>query len=123
MKTGRYLKIEGRERRHKRIRKKIVGTAARPRLSVYKSVKHMYAQIIDDIKANTILSVSTLSPDLKGKVKTGGNVASAALLGDLVGEKALAKGVKEVVFDRAGYKYHGRVKALADAARKKGLVF
>jgi large subunit ribosomal protein L18 len=95
------------------------GTAARPRLNVYRSLNHIYAQVIDDSKGETILSASTLS----AKVKTGGKVAAAKEVGKLVAERALEKGIKKVVFDRGGYLYHGRIKALADAAREAGLEF
>ena len=118
-----WLTIEGRDRRHKRIRKNISGTPEKPRLCVYRSLNHMYAQLIDDIKGSTILTVSSNTADFKEKMKAAGNVKAAALVGDLVAERARAKGITKVVFDRGGYKYHGRVKALAEAARKKGLVF
>lgn len=119
-----WLKIEGREKRHKRIRKKIVGTKERPRLSIRRSINHLYAQIIDDTAAKTLVSLSTLSPDLRSKLaKSAGNVKGASLLGAVLAEKCKKEGVTKVVFDRAGYLYHGRVKALADAARKGGLSF
>jgi large subunit ribosomal protein L18 len=95
------------------------GTAERPRLNVYRSLNHIYAQIIDDAKGETLLSASTLA----AKAKTGGNVAAAKEVGKLVAERAIEKGIKKVVFDRGGYLYHGRVKALADAAREAGLEF
>jgi large subunit ribosomal protein L18 len=95
------------------------GTAVRPRLNVYRSLNHIYAQIIDDAKGETILSASTLS----AKLKAGGNVAAAKEVGKLVAERAIEKGIKKVVFDRGGYLYHGRIKALADAAREAGLEF
>lgn len=119
-----WLKIEGREKRHKRIRKKIIGTKERPRLSIRRSINHLYAQIIDDTAAKTLISLSTLSPDLRSKLaKAAGNVKGASLLGAVLAEKCKKEGVTKVVFDRAGYLYHGRVKALADAARKGGLSF
>lgn len=119
-----WLKIEGREKRHKRIRKKIVGTKERPRLSIRRSINHLYAQIIDDTAAKTLISLSTLSPDLRSKLaKSTGNVQGASLLGAVLAEKCKKEGIEKVVFDRAGYLYHGRVKALADAARKGGLSF
>jgi large subunit ribosomal protein L18 len=108
-----------RQRVHFRIREKLAGTAARPRLNVYRSLDHIYAQLIDDSQGATIVSASTLS----AKIKTGGNVAAAKEVGKLVAEKAIEKGIKSVVFDRGGYLYHGRVKALADAAREAGLEF
>jgi large subunit ribosomal protein L18 len=95
------------------------GTAERPRLNVYRSLNHIYAQIIDDAKGETLLSASSLA----SKVKTGGNVAAAKEVGKLVAERAIEKGIKRVVFDRGGYLYHGRIKALADAAREAGLEF
>ena len=104
---------------HDRIRKKMQGTAERPRLNVYRSLNHIYAQVIDDAKGETLLSASSLA----AKVKTGGNVAAAKEVGKLVAERAKEKGVKQVVFDRGGYLYHGRIKALADAAREAGLEF
>ena len=108
-----------RKRVHTRIREKISGTPERPRLNVYRSLNHIYAQIIDDSKGVTIASASTLA----GKINAGGNVAAAKEVGKLVAEQAIEKGVKKVVFDRGGYLYHGRIKALADAAREAGLVF
>jgi large subunit ribosomal protein L18 len=108
-----------RQRVHARIREKMSGTAARPRLNVYRSLNHIYTQLIDDATGTTIASASTL----QAKMKTGGNVASAKELGKLIAEKAQEKGIKKVVFDRGGYLYHGRVKALAEAAREAGLDF
>ncbi len=108
-----------RQRVHARIRQKLAGTAERPRLNVYRSLNHIYAQVIDDQKGETLASASTLQM----KLKTGGNVAAAKEIGKAVAEKAVAKGIKQVVFDRGGYLYHGRVKALADAAREAGLEF
>jgi large subunit ribosomal protein L18 len=108
-----------RQRVHFRIRQKMQGTAERPRLNVYRSLNHIYAQIIDDAKGETLLSASSLA----AKAKTGGNVAAAKEVGKLVAERAIEKGIKRVVFDRGGYLYHGRVKALADAAREAGLEF
>jgi large subunit ribosomal protein L18 len=108
-----------RQRVHFRIRQKMQGTAERPRLNVYRSLNHIYAQIIDDAKGETLLSASSLA----AKAKTGGNVAAAKEVGKLVAERAIEKGIKRVVFDRGGYLYHGRIKALADAAREAGLEF
>jgi len=108
-----------RQRIHSRIRAKLSGTAERPRLNVYRSLNHIYAQIIEDHKGETIVSASSLA----SKQKTGGNVASAKEIGKAIAQAAVAKGVKRVVFDRGGYLYHGRVKALADAAREAGLEF
>ena len=115
-----------RQKIHTRIRKKLEGTTARPRLSVYRSVNHIYVQLIDDAKGETVVSASSLE---QGKVAdgkkhiTGGNVAAAKQVGKLIAERAKAKGVEAVVFDRGGYLYHGRVKAVADAAREGGLKF
>ena len=108
-----------RQRIHSRIRQKLAGTSDRPRLNVYRSLNHIYVQVIDDQKGETLLSASTLQL----KAKTGGNVAAAKEVGKAVAEQAAAKGIKQVVFDRGGYLYHGRVKALADAAREAGLEF
>ena len=108
---------EIRKRIHVRIREKLSGTAERPRLNVYRSLNHIYAQLIDDQKGETLASASTL------KLKTGGNVAAAKDIGKAIAEKAKEKGIKKVVFDRGGFLYHGRVKALAEAAREAGLEF
>ena len=108
-----------RQRVHSRIREKLSGSTERPRLNVYRSLNHIYAQVIDDAKGVTIASASTLA----GKINLGGNVAAAKEVGKLVAEQAIEKGVKKVVFDRGGYLYHGRIKALADAAREAGLDF
>jgi large subunit ribosomal protein L18 len=113
-------KKEIRKRIHKRIRRKLSGTAERPRLAVFRSVAHIYAQVIDDVEGRTVVSASSV--DKVGKTK-GGNVAAAKAIGKLVAERAKEKGIKSVVFDRGGYQYHGRVKALADAAREAGLEF
>ncbi|HUB00334.1 MAG TPA: 50S ribosomal protein L18 [Terracidiphilus sp.] len=110
---------EIRKRIHARIREKLAGTTERPRLNVYRSLNHIYAQIIDDQKGETLASASTLAM----KLKTGGNIASAKEVGKTVAEQAVEKGIKQVVFDRGGYLYHGRIKALADAAREAGLEF
>ncbi len=109
-------------KRKLRIKYKIRGTAERPRLCVYKSLKHIYAQIIDDESGRTLVSASTLDIDLRDKVK-GCNIKSATVIGEAIAKKALAKGIEKVVFDRNGYIYHGKVKALADSARKAGLKF
>ncbi|GGB58107.1 50S ribosomal protein L18 [Roseibium aquae] len=112
------------ERRRDRVRRSIKKVAnGRPRLSVFRSSKQIYAQIIDDANGHTIVAASTIEKDLKGTLKTGADTAAAAAVGKLVAERAKAAGVKEVVFDRGGYVYHGRVKALADAAREGGLEF
>src|SRR5882672_105904 len=111
-----------RVRIHTRIRKKVQGSTERPRLSVYRSLNHVYVQVIDDLKGATLVAAST-AEGKKGERKTGGNLAAAKALGKIVAERAQAKGIKQVVFDRGGYIYHGRVKALADAAREAGLQF
>jgi large subunit ribosomal protein L18 len=114
------LKNEIRERIHERIRSKVRGTAERPRLAVYRSVGHIYAQLIDDHAGRTLVSASSVE---KGNRAKGGNVAAAKAVGQLAAERAKEKGIQKVVFDRGGYIYHGRVKALADAARAAGLEF
>ena len=108
---------------HQRIRKKLSGTDSRPRLCVFRSNKHIYAQIVDDAKGTTITAASTLDAATKPGVKNGGNVAAAKAVGKAVAQRAIEKGVQSVVFDRGGYIYHGRIKALADAAREAGLKF
>jgi len=113
-------KKEIRNRIHRRIRRKLRGTAERPRLAVFRSVAHIYAQVIDDAAGATLASASTV--DKGGKTK-GGNLAAATAIGKLVAERAKEKGIQKVVFDRGGYQYHGRIKALADAARTAGLEF
>ena len=113
-------KKEIRRRVHSRIRRKLSGTETRPRLAVFRSVAHIYAQVIDDSKGATLVSASSVGTEAKAK---GGNVAAAKAIGTLVAERAREKGIKAVVFDRGGYPYHGRVKALADAARAAGLEF
>ncbi|HOL83944.1 50S ribosomal protein L18 [Thermoclostridium caenicola] len=110
-------------RKHVRVRKKIFGTSERPRLSVFRSAKHIYAQIIDDTNGTTLVAASTLDKALKGKLAGTGNKAAAREVGKLIGSKALEKGIKHVVFDRGGYLYHGRVKELAEGAREAGLEF
>jgi large subunit ribosomal protein L18 len=115
-------KNQTRQRVHDRIRKKVVGTPERPRLNVYRSLNHIYVQLIDDLKGETLVAAST-ADNRKGDRVTGGNVASAKVVGKKIAELAKEKGVTKVVFDRGGYIYHGRVKALADAAREAGLQF
>lgn len=110
-------------RRKKRIRKKIFGVAERPRLSVFRSTKHIYVQLIDDSIGSTILTVSTLNKDVRDKVKGLKKAEAAKVVGKIMGDKALEKGVKKIVFDRNGFIYHGRVKALAEGAREAGLEF
>lgn len=112
-----------RQRVHQRVRTKLSGSPERPRLCVYRSLGHIYAQVIDDQSGKTIVSASSVDKDTKKGLKGGGNVAAAKVIGKAVAERAKAAGVTKVVFDRGGYKYHGRVKALADAAREAGLQF
>jgi len=106
-----------------RIRKRVSGDAARPRLAVFRSERHIYAQVIDDDAGSTLCAASTLDKDLRGKVKNGSDLGAAEAVGSAVAERAKEKGLKKVVFDRGGFRFHGRVKALADAARKGGLEF
>jgi large subunit ribosomal protein L18 len=112
---------ETRQRIHVRIRRKVRGTAERPRMNVYRSLNHLYVQLIDDANGNTVVSASTSGKN--SSTKTGGNLAAARELGKAVAQRAQEKGVKKVVFDRGGYLYHGRIKALADSAREAGLEF
>ncbi|MFA5338724.1 MAG: 50S ribosomal protein L18 [Candidatus Omnitrophota bacterium] len=112
-----------RKRRHNRIRRRIIGTKDKPRMSVHRSINNICVQLIDDIGGVTICGVSTMDKGFKEKAKTGGNVKAAQALGEMIAKAAQAKGVKKVVFDRGGYLYHGRIKALADSARKAGLEF
>ncbi len=114
---------EVRAKKHLKIRNRFSGTAERPRLAVFRSNNNMYAQVIDDVAGNTIVSASTLEKDIKGQLKNTDDCEAAALVGDVVAKRAMEKGIKEVVFDRAGYIYHGKVAALAEAARKAGLEF
>jgi large subunit ribosomal protein L18 len=114
---------EGRQKRHERIRKKVLGTPERPRLSVYRSLNHMYAQIIDDLKGYTIVTASSLDKDFKDDRSHKGNIKTAKKVGELIAKKALEKGIKKVVFDRSGYLYHGSARALAEAVRETGLEF
>lgn len=116
-------RLSGRLRRKLRVRQKVRGTEARPRLTVYRSLRHVYAQVINDITGQTIAAASTLSKELQGKLKATGNTEAAHVVGELVAQKALERGIKKVVFDRNGFLYHGRIKKLAEAARQKGLEF
>ncbi|MDO9555407.1 MAG: 50S ribosomal protein L18 [Atribacterota bacterium] len=110
-------------KRHKRVRKNISGSSERPRLCIFRSLKHIYAQVIDDKEGITLVSLSTLDPEIKGKVKYQGNIKAAEKLGSLLAKKLEEKGIKKVVFDRGGYLYHGRVKAVAESTRKGKIVF
>ena len=119
-------KEDRRDRIKFRIRKRVLGTPERPRLTVFRSVAHIYVQVVDDMKGTTIAAASTVEPSLKGalsKEAKGGNVAGAKAIGKAIAERLLEKGVKQVVFDRNGFLYHGRIKAVADAAREAGLEF
>jgi len=120
MKNSKLIK---RVARHERIRKIVLGTSEKPRLVVYRSAKNFYAQVVDDVKHVTLFSMSTQTPGVKEKVVYGGNVKAAGHLGEVFAAKAQEKGVKKVIFDRAGYLFHGRVKAFAESARKAGLEF
>ena len=116
-------RAEIRQKKHRRLRHHLNDTAATPRLAVFRSNKHMYAQIIDDTVGKTLVSASTLQKDVKAQLENTDDVAAAAYLGTVIGKKALEAGIESVVFDRGGYIYHGKVKALADAAREAGLKF
>jgi len=112
-----------RYRRHARVRAKVKGAAPKPRLCVFRSLNHIYVQVIDDLGGHTLASASTLDPEIRGETAGKVKAAKAELVGSLVARRAIEKGINQVVFDRGGYKYHGRVKALAEAARKTGLKF
>ncbi len=116
-------RAEVREKKHLKIRNRFSGTAERPRLSVFRSNKHMYAQIIDDTIGHTLVSASTLEKSVQSELKYTDNVEAAKYLGSVIGKRAVEKGIKEVVFDRGGFIYHGKIEALADAAREAGLQF
>jgi len=122
-KVRKLSRDEHRRRIHDRVRTRVAGTPERPRLAVYRSLDHIYAQIIDDRAGKTLVSASSVDGESKKSLKGGGNIAAAKVIGKLIAERAKAVGVSKVVFDRGGYKYHGRVKALADAAREAGLQF
>ncbi len=114
---------QSRIKRQTRVRKKVRGTAERPRLSVFRSSRHIYVQLIDDVARKTLVSASTMSKEIAGELKSTGNVEAARAVGKAIAEKAIAQNINKVVFDRNGFLYHGRVKALADAAREAGLSF
>lgn len=116
-------KVKARERRHRRVRKNIFGTAQRPRLSVFRSNKHIYAQLIDDTTGKTLTTTSSLDQEYRQQDKKGSNSQVAAAIGAALAKRAMSLNIKKVVFDRNGYLYHGRIKALADAARQAGLIF
>lgn len=113
----------GRQKRHRRIRRRITGTPNRPRLSVHRSLSNLYVQLIDDVDQKTLLFASTRDKDFRKISAQGGNIQAATVLGEVLAKKAKSQGLSEVVFDRSGYLYHGRVKALAESARKAGLIF
>ncbi|MCP6757798.1 MAG: 50S ribosomal protein L18 [Fischerella sp. CENA71] len=114
---------ESKQRRHRRIRGKVSGSSERPRLAIFRSHQHIYAQVIDDTQHHTLVAASTVEPELKSKLTSGGNAKASAEVGKLIAARALEKGITKVVFDRGGNLYHGRIKALADAAREAGLDF
>jgi len=116
-------KIRARRIRQRRVRRKVQGTPERPRLSVFRSAKHIYAQIVDDTVNRVLVAASSLSKDFRATGQSGGNVGGATLVGQMVAEKALQRGVQQVVFDRNGFLYHGRIQAVALGAREKGLQF
>jgi large subunit ribosomal protein L18 len=111
------------QRRHRRVRRKVVGTSERPRLSVFRSQQHIYAQVIDDTKHQTLVAASTIDKELRSELNSSATCEASAKVGELVAQRLLAQGIQKVVFDRGGNLYHGRVKALADAARQAGLDF
>lgn len=116
-------KAEARLRRKKRIRKRVNGSQEKPRLCVYKSLSQIYVQLIDDLNGKVLTGISTLNKDLRPQIKYGGNIEAAKKIGDCIGKKAIEMGLTKVIFDRNGFKYHGRIKALAEAAREAGLIF
>ena len=116
-------RVEGRTIRHLRIRRVVKGTAERPRLAVFRSLNHVYAQLIDDVAGRTLVAADSRSPEFRQRLGTGANVAAAKVVGELVAQKAKERVIAQAVFDRGGYQYHGRVKALAEAARAAGLRF
>jgi large subunit ribosomal protein L18 len=123
VRVGRISRSAHRQRIHRRVRQKVSGTPERPRLAVYRSLNHIYAQVIDDGTGKTLASASSIDKETRKQTKGGGNVATAKIIGKAIAERAKAAGISQVVFDRGGYKYHGRVEALANAAREAGLKF
>ena len=121
--VSKQSRSEIRVKKHNRMRNRFAGTAERPRLAVFRSNNHMYAQIIDDTVGNTLVAASTVEKDVKAELEKTNNVDAAAYLGTVIGKRAVEAGIKEVVFDRGGFIYHGKIKALADAAREAGLEF
>ncbi|WP_408955518.1 50S ribosomal protein L18 [Natroniella sp. ANB-PHB2] len=120
---GKLSKREAKRRRHQRVRNKVKGKPDRPRLSVYRSLDNIYVQVIDDFAGETLASASTVDTEIKGEIENGGNKEAAKVVGEYIAERALDKGINKVIFDRGGNDYHGRVKALAEAARENGLKF
>lgn len=116
-------RLISRRKRHRRVRVKICGTSERPRLNVFRSSKHIYGQVIDDLTGNTLVAASSLDPQLRSDLRSGGNREAARKVGKLLAQRAVDQGIKDVVFDRGGYLYHGRVKELAEGAREAGLNF
>jgi large subunit ribosomal protein L18 len=116
-------KVGARARRRKRVRKRVKGTPERPRLSVFRSLRHTYAQVIVDTTGQTLVSASTLNREIRGELTRTGNTEAAKKVGELIARKSIERGIKMVIFDRDGYLYHGRVRALAEAARENGLIF
>nr|AKQ01676.1 50S ribosomal protein L18, large subunit ribosomal protein L18 [uncultured Acidobacteria bacterium Rifle_16ft_4_minimus_23617] len=121
--VAKISRTEHRRQIHRRVRQRVAGTEGRPRLSVSRSLKHIYTQIIDDAQGRTLVSASSRDKEVRQQLRYGGNVAAAKVVGTVLGERARQAGITRVVFDRGGYKYHGRIKALADAVRKAGLNF
>ncbi|MBR6329815.1 MAG: 50S ribosomal protein L18 [Lachnospiraceae bacterium] len=121
--VSKKVRTEVREKKHKKVRNRISGTAEKPRLCVFRSNNHMYAQVVDDVAGNTLVAASTVEKDVKAELEKTNNVEAAAYLGTVIGKRAVEKGIKTVVFDRGGFIYHGKVKALAEAAREAGLDF
>jgi large subunit ribosomal protein L18 len=115
--------MTGRAIRHRRIRRVVRGTASRPRLVIFRSLQHIYVQVVDDDRGVTLAAAASNAPELRGQLPSGGNIAAGKAVGELIARKARERGITALVFDRAGYKYHGRVKAVADAARAAGLQF
>jgi len=120
---GKITPYEARYKRHARVRVKVVGTSSRPRLCVFRSLNHIYAQLTDDSQGHTLTGASTLDPEIKGELNGKAKTAQAEIVGTVVAKRALSLGINQVVFDRGGYQYHGRVKALAESARQAGLKF
>lgn len=118
-----FKRNEMRKNRHRRVRIKVYGTPERPRLNVYRSNNHIYAQVINDVNGHTLVSASSMDKELKDKLSSTGNKETAKLVGELIGKRAIDKGIDEVIFDRAGYIYHGKIKELAEGAREAGLKF